>query len=484
MTPSPMRADSHRPVSASAPSSRARPPAAAARPITPTTRPSTPTSIGVRPCAARSSATAAAADVPSASSPDSRAAVPTAISCHPARATTPRPVTVSTVSGRPGSPTVRAASSTTGRASGWSDPASASAAHRSTSSRSAVPRGTTSVTRGRPVVRVPVLSRATVSIRAAVSRNSPPLTRMPSRAARPIPATTATGIEMTSAPGQLMTSSVRASVTSRVTSPTTRARAIAPGVYQRLKRSRNRCVGACASCASSTRRMMRARVVSAPTPVADTRSIPPREIVPAKTRSPTCFSTGMDSPVIDASSRTPCPPTTSPSTGTFAPSRTTTVSPGRTSAAGTSTVDVPRTTTARSGATATSSVSADRVRFRVAASSAWPRAKRKVTAAASQYSPTTTAPTAATVTSRSMPTVRAPSARTAASAMRDPATTAAATISTSRTCGGAPVLDAANAARISTPATTTAHRPPTHPLTRRISSTPPGPDSRGVRRPR
>ena len=149
-----------------------------------------------------------------------------------------------------------------------------------------------------------------------------------------MPATIETGIEMTSAPGQPMTSSVRPSTTSWVISPTPSASTMMAGVYHLAKRSMNCCVLALASCASSTRWMMRASVVSAPTPVALTCRKPPVAMVPAKTLSPIVFSTGIDSPVMDASSSAPLPPRTTPSTGTFAPFFTSTVSPSSTSAAG------------------------------------------------------------------------------------------------------------------------------------------------------
>ena len=157
-----------------------------------------------------------------------------------------------------------------------------------------------------------------------------------------------------------------------------------PGVYQAANRSMNACVRALASCASSTRWMMRASVVSEPTPVARTCRNPLTATVPANTWSPSAFSTGMDSPVIDASSSAPDPPTTTPSTGTFAPFFTRTVSPVRTSRVGTSSCTPSRRTTATSGASATSSASAERVRSSVAVSSACPTANKNVTAAASQ----------------------------------------------------------------------------------------------------
>ena len=319
-----------------------------------------------------------------------------------------------------------------GRASGCSDPASARAAHPSTSARLwAGSRTLTSVRCGLPSVRVPVLSSATAEILALVSRNSPPLMRMPSFAPRPMPATIATGIEMTSAPGQPITSSVSASTTSPVTSPVTSASRMIAGVYQVEKRSMKLWVRAFASCASSTRWMIRARVVSAPMPVARTCRSPAAATVPANTWSPAAFSTGSDSPVIEASSSAPFPPITVPSTGTFAPFLTSTVSSSSTSAAGISTWRPSRITTATSGATATSSASAERVRFMVPASRAWPIANRKVTAAASQYSPITSAPIAAMETSRSIAMVRARRARTAVSRMGIPATRAAATMARS-----------------------------------------------------
>jgi len=107
--------------------------------------------------------------------------------------------------------------------------------------------------------------------------------RMPSRAARPIPATIETGMEITRAPGQPMTSRVSASTTSEVIRPTASAPTMMAGVYQAEKRSMNWAVRALASWASSTRWMILARVVSAPTPVASTCKKPLRETVPAKT---------------------------------------------------------------------------------------------------------------------------------------------------------------------------------------------------------
>ena len=60
------------------------------------------------------------------------------------------------------------------------------------------------------MVKVPVLSTAMALIRYPVSRNCPPFTKMPRRAAAVRPLTTVTGVEMTSAHGQAMTSITRA----------------------------------------------------------------------------------------------------------------------------------------------------------------------------------------------------------------------------------------------------------------------------------
>jgi hypothetical protein len=93
------------------------------------------------------------------------------------------------------------------------------------------------VTRGWPRVRVPVLSTATTRTRARASRKAPPLTRMPSRAARVTAATTAVGTEMTSAHEQETTSTtspryshVRGSPASSPTVATRAARANMTGV--------------------------------------------------------------------------------------------------------------------------------------------------------------------------------------------------------------------------------------------------------------
>ncbi len=188
-----------------------------------------------------------------------------------------------------------------------------------------------------------------------------------------------------------------------------------------------RWAGALASWASSTRWMMRARVVSEPTLVARTSSRPPELTVPANTRWPVSFSTGIDSPVMLLSSTAARPATTSPSTGIFAPGRTTTISPGRTSSGATVTSRPSRRTVADSGASSKRWARARRVRPMVARSSAPPRAKRKVTAAPSHNSPMRNAPVTAMVTRASMPMRRMRRSLMARTAMGRPATRVAAT---------------------------------------------------------
>ena len=79
------------------------------------------------------------------------------------------------------------APSTTARATGCSEPDSAAAARARTSSSANPASGITSVSLMAPSVTVPVLSSRTISAACAVSKTSPPLNRMPSSAARPVP---------------------------------------------------------------------------------------------------------------------------------------------------------------------------------------------------------------------------------------------------------------------------------------------------------
>ncbi len=68
---------------------------------------------------------------------------------------------------------------------------------------------TTSVTAGAPIVRVPVLSKATAVTDPICSRCTPPLMSTPRLVALEIALTIAIGVDTTSAHGQLTTRSVR-----------------------------------------------------------------------------------------------------------------------------------------------------------------------------------------------------------------------------------------------------------------------------------
>ena len=94
-------------------------------------------------------------------------------------------------------------------ARGCSLPASTAAARR----RRVAPipfQGLRSVSRGRPSVRVPVLSKATMSMSERVSRASPLRNSTPNSAARPVPTMIAVGVARPMAQGQATTSTATA----------------------------------------------------------------------------------------------------------------------------------------------------------------------------------------------------------------------------------------------------------------------------------
>ena len=73
-------------------------------------------------------------------------------------------------------------------------------------------------TRGRPVVRVPVLSMSSVRASASASSAAPPLTMMPRLALREMPATIAMGAASSSGQGVATTSTARPRTGSPVSS--------------------------------------------------------------------------------------------------------------------------------------------------------------------------------------------------------------------------------------------------------------------------
>ena len=196
-----------------------------------------------------------------------------------------------------------------------------------------------------PVVRVPVLSRTTVSIDRVDSSASGPETRMPSWDPRPDETARAVGVARPKAQGQAIMSTVSAACSPAAQSPVTKpqiSRVIAAmpktiGTNTAEIRSAKRCTAGLPVCARLTRSAMAASVVSAPTRVARTSSTPEVLIVAPVTESPGATSTGTDSPVSIASSMAERPVSTSPSVAIFSPGRTRKTSPTTNSSIGTCT---------------------------------------------------------------------------------------------------------------------------------------------------
>jgi len=145
-------------------------------------------------------------------------------------------------------------------------------------------------------------------------------------------------------------------------------------------------MGGALACASSTSRTIWARVLSAPTAVVRTTSVPVVLTVAPMTGSPATFSTGTLSPVSIDSSTAERPSATTPSTGSFSPGRTRTWSPTRTWAIGTSTSTPSRSTRAVVGARPTSALIDAAVRFLAFSSSHRPISTSAITiSAVSKY---------------------------------------------------------------------------------------------------
>ena len=206
----------------------------------------------------------------------------------------------------------------------------------------------------------------------------------PFAAPRPVPTMMAVGVARPSAQGQLMTRMEMAWLRAVAKSAemaihatkATAAMAMTTGTKTPAILSAMRSMGALELVASSTRRMMPARVVSSPTAVAST-AIQPRPLtVAAVTRSPTPFSTGTGSPVMADSSMEAVPSSTTPSTGTDSPARTMTRSPARTSSVGTLTSASSRTTVAVLGARSMRAAMASQVLPLARASKYLPRSMR------------------------------------------------------------------------------------------------------------
>ena len=298
-------------------------------------------------CPSARSATAlssrAVASIPS--SPRS-AWFPRATVVPPTRPVTPRPVyDWKSLTGSSSSP-FSSAAATIAAARGCSLPRSRLAARRRASSPSGSSVSITVSRRGRPSVRVPVLSTTRVSTRARVSRASASRTRTPEVAPRPTPTMIDMGVARPRAQGHAMMRTEIAATRAwakRGSGPkaaqATKATAAIPttaGTNQAATASASRCMGARLLWASATSWTMRARSVSRPTFSARMTKPPvPLRVAPV-TRAPGPFSTGIGSPVTIDSSTALVPSRTTPSTGTFSPGRTRRRSPGRTSSRGTS----------------------------------------------------------------------------------------------------------------------------------------------------
>ena len=153
---------------------------------------------------------------------------------------------------------------------------------------------------------VPVLSSTMVSMECRFSRLSADLMRMPYSAAFPVPTMMATGVASPSAQGQEMTSTEMAQERANSkpapamsqTMAVRMAMTMTAGTNTPLTLSASRAMGALVLPASSTKRMICARVVSSPTREARKRKEPFLLMVAEMTVSPSPFSTGMLSPVM------------------------------------------------------------------------------------------------------------------------------------------------------------------------------------------
>ncbi len=206
----------------------------------------------------------------------------------------------------------------------------------------------------------------------------------------------AVGVARPSAQGQLMTRIEMAWLSAVAKSPeitihtakVTAAIAMTTGTNTPAILSAMRSMGALELVASSTRRMMPARVVSSPTARASITNQPLVAVVAPVTLSPCAFSTGRGSPVRALSSIEAAPSTSTPSTGTASPARTTTRSPTCTSWVGTSTSWPSRRMRAVLGARFMSDETASVVRDLARASKYLPKSIRaKIMPAESKYRP-------------------------------------------------------------------------------------------------
>mmetsp|Transcript_21180 Transcript_21180/g.58782 ORF Transcript_21180/g.58782 Transcript_21180/m.58782 type:complete len:202 (+) Transcript_21180:1999-2604(+) len=176
-----------------------------------------------------------------------------------------------------------------------------------------------SVTSGRPMVSVPVLSKTTQSTLWARSSASPPLISTPREAPTPVATMTAVGVAKPKAHGHAMTSTAMPNKRAKRKQPWPSGTQLSgmlpdiPAENQAMKvmsaketttgtktediRSAYAWMGAFFSCAVSTRRTIWFNTVSLPTREAFTSTTFPMFTVEPITWHPTYFETGLDSPV-------------------------------------------------------------------------------------------------------------------------------------------------------------------------------------------
>ena len=201
---------------------------------------------------------------------------------------------------------------------------------------------------------------------ASAERNKTPFL-----AALPTPTVIAVGVARPSAQGQEITNTEIAErsacstfcVAMSQTASVSAEIAITTGTKIALTLSATRAMGALEDAASSSRRMMREREESSPVRSARTVRAPESNIQAVRTSVPSCFSTGILSPVRADSSTVPLPESTTPSAGIRSPARMRKISSFCNSSIGMSVSFSSLTTVTKAGASVESERMASAVLF-------------------------------------------------------------------------------------------------------------------------
>ena len=218
--------------------------------------------------------------------------------------------------------------------------------------------------------------------------------RMPFSAPRPLATSTAVGVARPRAQGQATTKTATVHCKPVVQSPPARpqtssvaaATASTAGTNRATTRSASRPTSVFDSWARRTSSITWANADLAAGRSTSAVSEPWRLIVPAKTSSPGCLSTGIDSPVNQDWSTLDAPETIFASRGTFSPGRMRIVSPGGTAPTATRCVWPSRKTVASGGERSSSLRMACEARPRALVSRNLPRLmKVRIMAASAKY---------------------------------------------------------------------------------------------------